>query len=80
MKMEDKNMTIEEAKEFLRSQGYFTDNLWKVDDVKSINPNFDDEDCQEVLNRALTSDSTFETIWFNINYYIQEINKEINDG
>lgn len=61
-------MTIEEAKDFLKSKGYFVSNLWHVDDVKTLFKCTDDE-AQEVLEEALTSDSTYDAVWFNISFY-----------
>jgi hypothetical protein len=56
---------IEEAKNFLKSKGFQTDNLWCVDDVKA---RFycNDEEAQNVLYRALTNDATMEQIWLAI--------------
>lgn len=57
---------IESAKAVLQEAGYFTRNLWHVDDVKGI---FEctEEQAQDVLNRALTNDATMEQIWLAIN-------------
>jgi hypothetical protein len=54
-------MTLAEAKEFLRSEGYFVDNLWHVSDVQS-NFECDDETAQNILYWALTSPTTIEYI------------------
>lgn len=56
---------IEEAKAFLKEQGFQTDNLWRVDDVKA-KFNCTDEQAQHVLYRALTNDATMEQIWLAI--------------
>lgn len=47
---------IEKAKETLRAAGYFTDNLWHVDDVKLRFDVTDNEDAQAILEAALTND------------------------
>lgn len=54
-------MKIREAKEVLRKQGYFVDNLWSVEDVTD---RFDcsDEVAQEILYRALTHPYIVERI------------------
>jgi hypothetical protein len=57
---------IEKAKETLRAAGYFTDNLWHVDDVKLRFAVFDDEDAQDILNTALTNDWIMEQIHYSI--------------
>lgn len=56
---------IAKAKQFLRDNGYFTDNLWHVDDVKS-KFKCDDEKAQEILSDALENDATMEQIWLAI--------------
>lgn len=55
----------QEAKDFLRSKGYFVDNLWQVADVQG-KFNCTDEEAQEILEEALTNDCTMEQIWFAI--------------
>lgn len=57
---------IEQAKKFLEEQGYFTRNMWHVDDVKE-RFNCTDEEAQDVLYGALTNDATMEQIWLAIN-------------
>lgn len=56
---------IEYAKQVLRDAGYFVDNLWHNDDVKSRYL-CDDTDAQDVLEKALTNEATMEQIWFAI--------------
>lgn len=62
------SMTIAGAKQFLEEQGYFTANLWHVDDVMS-RFNCDNDEAQDVLNQALTNEATMEQIWFSINEF-----------
>ena len=64
---------IEQAKKTLRDAGYFTDNLWHIDDVKSIYEECDDATAQEILSNALENDGTMNQIWFAINFAINEI-------
>jgi hypothetical protein len=63
--------SVEEAKAYLTENGYYTDNLWCVEDVQN---NYDctEEEAQEVLNGALQNEATMEQIWFAINYHAQE--------
>lgn len=58
-------MTVEQAKQFLKEQGFFTDNLWHVDDVKGL---FEctDEQAQGILYKSLTNEATMEQIQFSI--------------
>lgn len=73
--------SVQEAKAFLKEQGYYTDVLWCVDDVKNKFRCTEDE-AQDVLDRALNSEGTMEQTWFDIDYYAVEqgLNKiEDND-
>lgn len=63
------------AREVLRKAGYFVDNLWTVDDVKS-KFNCTDEEAQEVLNGALTNEATMEQIWFAIEVHGEDAGLE----
>jgi hypothetical protein len=65
-------LDIEGAKQLLRDNGYFVDNLWCVQDVQE---NYDctEEEAQEVLSESLTNDGTYEQIWTSIGYYAESI-------
>lgn len=63
---------IEKAKEVLRAAGYFTYNLWHVDDVKLRFAVFDDEDAQSILEQALTNDWIMEQIHYGIGEAAEE--------
>jgi hypothetical protein len=65
-----------EAKEVLRAAGYFVDNLWSIEDVKSM---YDctDEEAYEVLDEALRNDFTMEQIWTAIRVCSEEINLKL---
>jgi hypothetical protein len=62
-----KQTDIENAKQVLKSAGYFVDNLWCNSDVTD-NYECSDEDAQKILYTALTNEATMEQIWFDINY------------
>jgi hypothetical protein len=64
--------TIEQAKQVLRDNGYYVDNLWSVEDVVS-NYNCTDEEAQEVLDGALQNDATMGQIWYAIDFHAEEI-------
>ena len=55
-------MTIEQAKQVLKDNGYFVDNLWHVDDV----PTGTDDERMEVLDKALTNPWVIEQITYAI--------------
>lgn len=59
---EDLENKIEEAKAFLKSQGFCSNNLWQIKDVKK---NYDctDEQAFEVLENALNNGGTVESIY-----------------
>ena len=56
---------IAQAKALLKNYGYFTDNLWHVDDVMD-KVKCDEDTAQSILNDALTNDATFEQVWLAI--------------
>lgn len=60
--------TVEEAKAFLTENGFYTGNLWCVEDVQS-KFECDEEQAQEVLDGALNNEATMEQIWFAIDYH-----------
>lgn len=59
---------IQEAKNYLRSQGYYTDNLWSTVDVQS-RFNCTEDEAYDVLDGALNNDTTMEQIWFAISFH-----------
>ena len=63
---------IEQAKQVLRDNGYYVDNLWSIEDVLS-NYSCTDDEAQEVLDMALQNDATMEQIWYAIRFHAEEI-------
>lgn len=55
------------ARKLLESKGYFVKNLWNTDDVTE-KYNCKKEQAQEVLEMALSNDTTKQQIWFNIDF------------
>ena len=68
-------MTIEQAKQVLRDNGYYVENLWHTDDV----PNGSDDERMEVLESALTNPWIVEQINNMIRREMKEIGLELND-
>lgn len=60
-----KELTDEQLKDELERRGFFTGNLWSVEDVKSRFLVSDGE-AQDVLYKALTNEATMEQIWLAI--------------
>ncbi len=57
-------MTIAEAKQVLRDNGYFVDNLWHIHDVYNVaDGNIQKDQAMQVLSMALTNEATMEQIW-----------------
>ena len=52
-----------EAKDTLRDAGYFVDNLWNIEDVRTIIDGVSDERLEKILCDALTSEYIMEAIW-----------------
>ena len=73
--------SVEDARAFLREQGYFVDNLWHVDDVKSTffnptelsdNGNIDSDLAMAILYKTLTNGAVMETIWASMDIIAQD--------
>ena len=67
------NMTIEQAKQVLKENGYYVDNLWHIDDVKlQSDVDVDDDTAYDILNSALTNDWIMEQINVSISQLIED--------
>lgn len=57
-----KSNKIDEARKFLEEAGYFTGNLWQVDDVQG---KFEctDAEAMDVLYKTFSNDATYQQIW-----------------
>jgi hypothetical protein len=65
-------MNVEQAKEVLRKEGYFVDNLWNVSDVKHKYI-CDEDTAQDILYKSLTNDATMEQIWLSIDIFSEDL-------
>ena len=68
-----KQLDIENAKQVLKSAGYFVDNLWQTIDV-TINYDCTEEEAQKVLEGVFRNEATFEQIWMAISYEAESMN------
>jgi len=59
-------MTVTQAKEVLKNNGYFVENLWHVNDVQD-NFECDEETAQNILYWSMTSPTVIEYINETIN-------------
>ena len=66
------DVDIENAKQVLRRNGYYVDNLWQTCDV-TMNYDCTEEQAQEVLDGAMNSDSTYQHIWEGITHYAENL-------
>lgn len=76
--LKPKTEKIESAKKLLSENGFYTGNLWSVEDVKSKFECTDDE-AYKILDEALKNDATMEQIWFAIDFHGQENFLEAKD-
>jgi len=75
-------MNVQQAKDLLKENGYFVDNLWTVNDVKD-KFNCTDDQAQYVLEQSLTNEATMSQIWFSIDEFgemenLQKVIKDMN--
>ena len=71
---------IENARQVLKRNGYFTENLWQVADVQA-DYQCTEQEAQDLLYRALTSMDVMDSIWFAIRFKAENMNlKNIQDG
>jgi hypothetical protein len=65
-------MTIEQAKQVLKEAGYYVENLWSIEDVKS-QYKCTDEQAYDVLDDAFNNERIIEELFIGIdssaNYY-----------
>jgi len=68
-------MTSDDARKFLAEQGFFTGNLWRIEDVTS-SYECSDKDAYKVLEMALTNDFVMSSIWEAIHIAAEQLNLE----
>ena len=74
-----KKVSSQDLKDELQSRGFFVDNLWTTEDVKS-RFNCTEDEAQEVLEQALTNEATMERIWYAIDFHAQDNELSINES
>ncbi|MFV1017198.1 hypothetical protein, partial [Klebsiella pneumoniae] len=62
----------QDAKVALEFKGYYTGNLWHINDVRTHNETLTDEECMDVLNDVMTSPRIMEEISWAIEYTLNE--------
>lgn len=58
-------MTVEQAKQVLKEAGYYVENLWSIDDIKS-QYKCTDEEAYDVLDDAFNNERVIEEIFIGI--------------
>ena len=67
------------AREVLKRNGYFTENLWQVADVQA-DYQCTEQEAQDLLYRALTNEDVMQSVWFAIRFEAEKMNlKNIQD-
>ena len=64
---------IEEAKEFLKSKGYYVNNLWTIDDVQH-HYECTDIEAMGILDKVLQSERLMSEVFEMINHFAEESN------
>lgn len=78
-KLKEKLNDVANAREFLKSKGYFTNNLWCVDDVTQ-NYDCSNDKAYDILDRAMNNSATMEQIFLAIDDVCSELNiKQLQD-
>jgi len=70
------NDRLKDAKKILKMYGYYTDNLWHIDDVKNYADDMDDDDAYEVLDRVMQSEYMVSSIFEMIDIEAKVIENE----
>lgn len=66
-------MSCDELKKLLAEKGYYTNNLWQLQDVQT-QYNCTEDEAFEVLDKALQNDATMSQIWVAIEFHAGELN------
>ena len=70
---------IQVSRNLLHEAGYFTDNLWHIEDVKRLYE-CDDETAMEVMRKAMDNEATYTQVWMSIMSAANDLNlKPINE-
>ena len=68
-------MKTNEVKEFLKSKGYYVDNLWQIEDVKHNRPDLTDEQAYEILDKAMNNEYLMNETWETIDIIYNDLYK-----
>ena len=68
------NTIVKDSRVALKEEGYYTDNLWHINDVTNLY-NCTDEQAMNILNRVMQSEAVIEYIFDSIK---AEVDSNIN--
>jgi hypothetical protein len=77
--MEIAQQQIADAKKVLSDAGYFTDNLWHINDVlfhSDCPKGISKADAKRILRNALTNEEIVSDIFYSISYQLENQNGE----
>ena len=70
---EEEEESIGNARKLLKENGYQTDNLWTIHDVKDNFPEATNDQALDILHKALTNEETMSQINFAINMIAEDM-------
>ena len=73
-----KNVSEEELRRELELRGYYTQNLWCIDDVFRHHE-CEVDDAQEILDKVMNCESVCEHIFESIDYYAEKVLKQYSN-
>jgi len=68
-------LSIDDAKKILESNGYFVANLWHVSDVME-SYECEEDTAQDILYKSLTNGHVMDAVWDSIEYMAEDLNLE----
>lgn len=71
--MKPTSKQIKKAREVLENAGYFTRNLWSVEDVRNRmeDETISEEDALDILEATFDNEATYDQIWMSMDYAIE---------
>jgi hypothetical protein len=70
--IEGGRIATQDAKVALEFKGYYTGNLWHINDVRTQDETLTDDECMDVLDEVMTSPRIMEEINYAIEYTLNE--------
>lgn len=64
------------AREVLKKHGYYSNNLWHIDDVKQVYPTMSDDKAYEVLDKVMRGEGTVQCIQETIEIIVDIMESE----